>query len=91
MNFVRQLGLTEHFNIRGKVTPIWSEAPLDENGRPLVWHQLPKKPKKVVERGSLCGGRPGTVPGGGCEQQVVGPSRGISNFSREEALGWFRS
>lgn len=36
VNIVHQLGPTERFNIRGKVTPIWSEASLDKNGRPLV-------------------------------------------------------
>lgn len=45
----------------------------------------------MVERGSLCGERPRMVPGGGSEQQVAGSSKGIPNFSKEEALGWFRS
>ncbi|XP_059067586.1 uncharacterized protein LOC131858374 [Cryptomeria japonica] len=76
--------------IREKVTPIRFEAPLDEDGRPLVRHQLPKKSVKVVEHGSLCGSRPGTVLGGGSVTQEARPNRGIPNFSREEALGRFR-
>lgn len=91
VNFVHQLGPTEHAKIHEKMTPIQSETPLGEDGRPLVRHQLPKKLAKVVERGSLCENRPQMVPGGGSMTLEAGPSRGIPNFSREEALGWFRS
>lgn len=90
VHFVRELGPTERAKIRGKKTPIRSKAPLDEDGRPLIRHQTPRKQVKVMERGSLRGGRPRTMPGGGRESHVAGPSQGIPNFSREEALGWFR-
>lgn len=84
------LGPTERVKIHGKTTPIRSKAPLDKDGRPMIHHQIPWKHVKVVERGSLHGGRSGTLPGGGREMHDARPNRGILNFSREEALSWFR-
>lgn len=39
VQFVHGLGPTKRVNIHGKMTPIWSEAPLDKDGRPMIRHQ----------------------------------------------------
>lgn len=90
VKFMREPGSAKRAKMRGKQTPVKSQAPMDEDGRSLVRHQIPQKSAKVVECSLLRGGRPGTLTAGGMEIPEASPSQDIPNFSREEAIGSFR-
>lgn len=89
MEFVWELGPVERVKMCGKQTPVKSQAPIDEDGRPVVRYQIPRKNAKVVDRSLLRGRWSGIITSVRMELTEAGPSQAIPNFSREEALGWF--